>query len=89
MEPCAHTCCVLSDLLPGLVNSRNEVHVFPTVCQQMHLQMYGLTECFVALYKFVVLLSAVNEQVSLQMLNLIECAAALFTFVQPQSSMGH
>ena len=65
-------CCELSELLPGLANSRNEVHLFPTVCQQMRLQMYGLTECFVALYTFVVLLSAVNEQVPLQIYNFTE-----------------
>ena len=72
-------CCVLSDLLPGLVNSRNEVHLFPTVCQQMRLQMYGLTECFVALYTFLVLLSAVNEQVPLQIYNFTEGFAAIWT----------
>ena len=65
-------CCALSDLLPGLVNCCNEVYLFPTVCQQMRFQMYGLTEYFVALYTFVVLLSAVNEQVPLQIYNSTE-----------------
>ena len=50
-----------------------------TVCQQMRLQMYGLTACFVALYTFVVLLPAVKEQVPLQIYNFTEWFAANWT----------